>query len=153
MEFVDIFVIERFPYKIIFVFKVERGVSYVKSATFVEIYCCSFSSEVVDEIRVTDDRDWHIVSSQLDRTTEDAIKDFITIALDPYLGQFVTRLQIDIAIKDSCAFRADHYMIVVVYKRELLNLGPCHIICTSYHTVDMCKLVSLETVSLILWHF
>ena len=56
----------------------------VEASTLVERYGRTFSTEIIEELRVLDDRDRHIVTLQLNWSTENARKFLISVALKPY---------------------------------------------------------------------
>ena len=70
----------------------ELRANYVKTTSFVKADSTALLTKVVDELRVEDESDGHVVASQVNCTAPDAVKDFILVGLDPYLGQTVASL-------------------------------------------------------------
>ena len=62
-------------------------------------------------------------------------------------------MQVDIAIENGSSKSAYHDIVVIFHKGKLLNLGACHVVSAANLTVDMLKVVVVEVMRLILWHF
>lgn len=138
---------------LILVFEDELWVENVKTTTLVQRDSCTFWPKVVDEERLRNESDRHVVASKLDCTAIDSIKCFFLIALSPDLSKLVTRLQVNVTVKNSCTILAHHHVVIVMAERELLNLRTSHIVRASFQTVDVTESVPCEVVRLVDRHF
>ena len=108
---------------------------------------------VVDEFGVIDECHRHIVALQLDRASKNDLKSFISVTLNPDLGQSVTLLQLQRPVEDRGASCRHHDVVRVVSEDKLLDLGPRDVISTAELAIDVLEGVVTEFVGRSNLHF
>ena len=118
----------------------------------VEVDGCTTRAEVINELRLGDEADWHVIARELNSATEDSLEALLYKGHDPNLRLLVAWGQRHVTIEYRCTCLAHHYVVLVLLERELLHFVTCDIVSAPKAAVKVLEVVRLNVVGVPLRH-